>query len=447
LGKIDRVLALHFLAIVIFLIGVAVYSDNIISMLLRIISSLLISFYLIGDSAKAVLRKIVPFSEMDFVGEAALSILLSFSYFFIISVVFSSFFLLSSVSMVFSLIATLIILDIIRFSLPRDLKGKEDFVNRNFALVMLPIVSIGFLLAVLFKSNFIWPSMPGWDVYPYLAGSNWIFEYHGIASIFPSYTSLVPPSSYLFQILVASFSSFSYINPYLVFWGGPFLAIPLFGALIYMLASIICLFIPGGDIFLGPQYFFPSTLSLILFLLITIFMLTMEKSGKAQLVLVSYFLVIYYSIYYFPILITLPLFSILIVKKTSQGFLRRHFKMLSGMLLVSMVFLSWLGAFLLSDAASSVFQKFGALSNEYSGLLLFLFSVGILFVIYKKPYLFSDENRFIIIAYSLSLLLIYFMPPVSTARVEEFLRGFMSIVISVPLFILHTVIEKHGHNN
>ncbi len=439
LNSLSRKLVLHFIICSIYVLSILV-ARSIVSTLFQATFGLVITLYIVGDSLKSLLKKsfsLTPGTEM---GEIALSVLLSFTYFFIISSILSLIFALTALNLVIAVLIPIIVVDLI--SVFQKWKNLQPISKPNFSykqLTVLPVILTGISMAILFRSSFIWPSMPGWDLYPYLGGTNWIFANHGSYGLWPSSFGIVMPTSYVFQNLTASISYIAGTNPYALFWGAPFFTIPLFGVLVYgtslsftrnkfqaFFASIIVLVISGGETFLGPQYFFPSTLSIIVFLLILDFILGFDKINRLYFVLLVLFLTIFYSMYYFPIVVTLPLFVILLVRqKFLKSWPRNRVIFLSGSILLGMIALSWFGASSLSGSLGPwpyeklsllIDSPFFALTGTYPLILFLLFLSGSAIVLLQYLKRIPKVVSALLPIYALSLLVIFFLPPFSSAE-------------------------------
>lgn len=433
----------HFVTIVLFLVSVA-SGDALI--VLRVVSGLLVSFYFVGDSMKSALKAYFNLRETT-KGSLALSVLLSFSLFTCVSVILALNYELYSLDLTVVLIGIIAVFDFLAF-VKRG--SRSDFHRpslRKNGIHLLGIFTLffGILIILLFRSGFPWPSMPGADQYTYLAGSNWIFASHGLKNLLPSSASLSLPSSYVFQVLIVSTASFIGIDPYAIFWGSPFLALPLYGLLVYglstsfthsreqgFISACVALAVLGGESFLGPQYFFPSTLSVILFLLILNFLMEFEGGPHILAALTFIFLVSIYFTYYFPFIITLPIVAIVLLKKTfARSWTDRQFMMFSITLFFGMIIMSWAAASLINDETLLLNTKLSMLNDAYGIFTLLLFLAGIVaaaFRYFRQPR--ANAYLPLLTAYSLSLLIIYFLPPTSSMRTEIFARGFIALFVS-----------------
>jgi hypothetical protein len=341
------------------------------------------------------------------------------------------------------------------FYKPMTSAGRKSGNPWGSCLALLPSF-FGLSMAFLFRSNFNWPSMPGWDEYTYLGGANWIFNNHGTMNLVPIVTGGIFPTVYLFQVLVASTAAFMGIEPYLIFWGAPFLTIPIFGLLVYgvsafftqkkdqvVMSTLIVLGIAGGETLLGPQYFFPSTLSIILFLLILNLILKTEKEGKMETLLTLIFVSLFYAVYYYPLFITLPFLAIFFLRKRSSVWTRKYIPHLAALSLSAMIGISWLGASLLSSDAWPFEMKAEVLTGIYTPVLWLLFLSGTLITLRKSLITSSKQKSLLLlVAYTISLLIIYFLPPISSIRSEIVFRAFLAIIASFPFIWLQESISS-----
>jgi hypothetical protein len=415
---------------------------------------------------KFLLKKFFSFPQGTAIGEFALSVLLSFSYFFILSVILSVTFSLTAINLAIALILPIIAIDLA--SVLQNWQTSSRTLKQSYRydqLIVIPIIGIGILLALLFRSNFVWPSMPGWDLYAYLGGSNWIYANHGTVNLLPASVGIVMPTAYFFQDLIASLSYVVGANPYSIFWASSFIVIPLFGVLIYetslsftkkcsiaFFASTIALLIPGSETFLGPQYLFPSTLSMLIFLLILNFIIGFEDFTRFYISLLLVFLFLFYVVYYFPIVVTLPLFLVLVITKRFRGrWSRNRLALISCSIFVVMIALSWTGSYLLTPGTFPAVQKIGMITDVYPIIFIVLFFAGCCIVLLKYLKAAEVESSFIAI-YAISLLIVYFLPPFSSIRVEIFFRCFFAIIAAIPfstllemLFSKYKAQKTNGH--
>lgn len=456
------------------------FQDNFIIALLHATSGILLFFYVVGNSFKGFLKRFLATPVGNYFSEIALEVLLSITIFIIVSILLSIGFLLNFYNLSLALILVVIICDISALDFFKFRTQTNDIITKNqktldlkvYILALIPVF-FGIFLVMLFRSGFSWPSMPGWDLYAYLGGSNWIFQNHGLSlsTLWPTNSgSIIPPNSYIFQIIVCAISYLTGTSPYVVFWSAPFATIPLFGFLVFctvfslfknsnyaIFTSLITLSISGGDIFLGPQYFFPSTLSIIIFLLIITFLVSFENLNKLYFILALLFISIFVALYYFPIIVTFPLLFFfllrdILLKKWSQ----KLSLLVLGILIVLMISFSWIGSSLLGGGILSISQKFNMLNSVYSPILFFLFALGSLIITLKLlDNSLKDKTLVFMLAYSLSLLVIFFLPPFSSVRLEIFLRFVFAIIASFPIILViesffserstKNILRKIGH--
>jgi hypothetical protein len=435
----------------------AMTSANMFWQAMRVVTGFFLSFYVVGECLNSLLSRFFTFSQSTLGGRIAFNSLLSFSFFMLISVILSLRYSLNGFNLAAILIGVILVADFVKviFSNSMNLTSKESGNLWSLCLALLPLF-FGLSMALFFRSNFNWPSMPGWDEYTYLGGTNWIFNNHGTTNIVPMVSGGIFPNVYLFQILVASTAAFMGIEPYLVFWGAPFLTIPIYGLLVYgvslsftqkkdqaIMAALIVLTISGGETLLGPQYFFPSTLSIILFLLVLNLILKSEKEGKMETFLTLVFVSLFYAIYYYPLFITLPFLAILLFRKGSSLWIRKYLPHLATFALIAMIGISWLGASLLSGDVWPFDKKAEILTGIYPAVLWLLFFSGALIAVEKSlGKSVGQKNLFLLVAYTISLMIIYFLPPISSIRSEIVFRGFFALIASFPFIWLQELISS-----
>lgn len=447
-GKHSEVIV-HTIFIVLYLASMVIGSVDVVSLVLRVVTGFFISFYLVGESLKSTLSRYFTFSKGTLGGEIAFSVFLSLAYFMCASIFLSLCYSLTNINLALALVGAITISDFVGLRVPVS----KDFETSTIAHMLNPrnlwpvviIISLGLSLGLLFRADFAWPSMPGWDQYTYLGGSNWILIHQGTTNLLPKSPSLFLPTSYLFQLLIASTATFSGLTPYLIFWIGPFFTIPVYGLLVYsvsiffarkvepsLFAALIAMTISGGESLLGPQYFFPSTLSVLLFLLLLNVVLEFNKRGSLQAILIYLFIILFYSVYYFPFVVTFPILLFFLLRnRLPRSWLDKHLFALSMLIFVAMIIVSWASALFLSSDTLPVTEKFQVINSVYPGLLLFLFFGGGLISVWHYWSKKSGAGDFILLfGYTFSLLVVCVLPPTSSTRTEIFLRGFLAILAS-----------------
>lgn len=446
-------IVVHSIFILCYSASSAIEPSDTISLITRAISGLFICFYLVGESLKFLLRKHLTFVNEKPWGAFSFNILLSLSYFMLFSVILSLRHALNTFNLCLATIPIIVISDLSALLSNSDLKTERKLPSYRSLWPIIPVLLFGFSIAIIFKSGFIWPSMPGWDTYSHLAVSNWIFVNHGAVNIMASGPSSFIPYPYLFHILIASTSFFIGVDPYAILWTGPFFTVPIYGLLVYgfsylltdkrglsISASLIALTICGGGFFLGPQYLFPSTVSILLFLLLLITILGSQDGGRVTSMFIYIFILVFYSFYYYALIITFPILLFFLTEKENpQSQLRQNSKYIFFLSLVGMILLSVLGGTMLSSGLTfSLTQKLTMLREVYTDIFWFLALLGGFAVLFQLPK--NEQNKLRhILAYTLSLLLIYFLPPSALGRTEIFFRSFLAIIASFSfLWVYHS---------
>lgn len=434
--------------------GIALEPLDIISQVLRVIGGLFICFYAVGESLTSALR--IRFSSIGKLssGVIAFNLLLSFSYFMCVSIILSLQYSLNNINLALAMIPFIFISDFVGFKLENSANlepGRIEGNRRNLQPIMV-ILIFGISLAFLFRSGFRWPSMSGWDQYIFLGGSNWIFTYHGIKNILPVGSNSVFPYPYLFQILVASTAILVDVAPYSLFWFAPFIMIPVYGLLVYgvsyritqeraqsFAAALIALSVSGGESLLGPHYFFPSTISLFLFLLLLVVILEPHGKERAPVMFIYGFVLMYSAFYYYPLILTFPILLLFHRKNRDQSSRPIFVFSLIGMTLVSV-----LGGIILSFGQTlSLAEKLETIRRIYPVSLWLLFFGGATIVVVKYFIgLSKEKNLLAVLIYTTSLLLVYFLPPSVSNRAEIIFRSFFAIIASVSLLWIQHSFES-----
>jgi len=453
-----RRIVIHTAFTLFYLAGMAVEPTNTISTILRVITGLSI-FYVVGESLKFALKKHFTFPKSVSGGGVAFNLLLSFSYFMCVSIILSLQYSLNGINLALTMILAIAISDLAGLKLGNstDLETDSREGNRRNLRPVVLILLFGLSLVLLFRSGFSWPSMPGWDQYALLGGSNWIFAYGGTTNIMPAGPGSFIPYPYLFQILVASIAIFIGVHPYSIFWAAPFFTIPMFGLLVYgvsyrlskergqsLAAALIALTICGGESFLGPHYFFPSTMSILLFLLLLIVILDFSGKGRVPMTLICSFVLLYCAFYYYTLILTFPILLFFLI-----GNRHHHSRPIFIFSLIGMILISELGGSILSSGQTlPLTKKLEMMRWAYPDLLWVLFLLGASVIVAKHLSGLSKEgNSLIVLAYATSLLIVYFLPPSALNRAEIVFRSFFATIASFSFLWIQHSLEFHIHDS
>jgi len=255
---------------------------------------------------------------------------------------------------------------------------------------------------------------------------------------------------------MASFSDILGINAYTIFWLAPFYLIPIYGLLVYGLASVLTkdrmqsLFagmlgasIGGGEVLLGPQYLFPSTLFILIFLLSLIAFIESPLKGVSQIVLGFALFAVTFALYYYPLfLATVPIVAFLIDHGANSRFAQWRKPALLGSVAISIV-LTILGSMLLAGVTLPLGQLTSILRSAYPDALWLLIILGSLVVLRRLS---QDRTGYsvqaMMVLYVAMLIGIYFLPISSSWRSELMLRPFAAIVASYSLPLLSSSLSR-----
>jgi len=408
----------------------------------------IMSLFVVGHSISVAALGRAKFDPVSLRGRMAFEAVLSIVFLTICSCGLAILNLLSGTNLTLILASVIIgsnVIDIARSSLPVNVRP----VAVNLGAYVSIIISFGLTVGFVFRRAFVWPAMPGWDTYVHLGVANWIFKNDGMTNIFPISSGSVLPYPYVFHVLVASFSDILGCSPYIIFWLAPFYCIPLYGMLVYGLASVwteskiqslfaalLATSVSGGEVLLGPQYFFPSTAFILIFMLCLIAIVDSPLRRKAQAAFVLVALATCYSLYYFPLFLTLVPVIIVVIRRNPQSFLERWRTLILVTALTTTVLLTYVGSLLLSSGSLSFAVKAGILEGAYPDLLwLFIISGGFVIIWLHFKGRRVSSIHLSLLAYVATLVGLFFLPISDSYRSELLLRPFAAIVASYVLVV------------
>jgi hypothetical protein len=407
-----------------------------------------LALYLLGHSLRIAFVGGTTFDHVSLRGRLAFDIALSIICFAIISGVLAVLYLIDEFSL--SSLLTLLIIGPILVGIAT----KRQPPRPAFRIVLsgapgIGVALFGLLVAFVFREGFVWPSMPGWDVYVHLGVSNWIFAHNGSNTVFAAGNSFLG-YPYLFHILVASISYVLGCSPYDVLWGGSFFSIPSYGLLVYALAAFLtqsrtqsvfagtlAMSISGGDSLLGPQYFFPSTAFVLLFLLCLVAIAESPLHGLSQTVFSATLLVTCYVVYFYTLFLSLGPIIVVLVKRTPNSFLGHRGKLVIIATFGASIVLTYAGSLLLSLGDLSESLKVTLLMTAYPIALWLLIGAGGLIILirlfFKRIPGYFDH---LILGYVAMVLALYLLPVQFSYRAELMLRPFAAILAAYSVVAL-----------
>lgn len=407
----------------------------------------MLAFYFVGHSLRVAVIRTPLFRTVRFSAGLAFDVMLSILCFMGTSIGLSLVFQLTGNNVMLVLGSVMLGSSALCIVRPRGAKNQTMMNGSRIAAVL--VVSIGLFVAAVFREAFVWPSMPGWDLYVHLAASNWIVAHNGVTSLFPAGTGSAPPYPYAFYVMVASMSGIVGSNPYTIFWLGPYFSIPAYGLVVYALASLLtqsrvqgviaallAVSISGGDALLGPQYFFPSTAFILLFLLCLTAVVGSPLRGVSQAVFASVSLVGCYLLYYYPLFLTLPALALALLFRGSPAQTSNQRRMTPFVIaLVTCVAFTYFGSVMLGGGSFPLSERIAILNESYPDFLWLLISLGGTIMIYqfiaRGPKQLASMG---LVAYTATLLGIYLLPIPSSDRSELVLRPIAAIVASYAIF-------------
>ncbi len=419
------------------------------------VTGAILAFYIVGHSIRIASLGSTRFNQISLRGRLAFDVALSIVCLTMVSIGLTVLYLLNEVNLTLLLASVTIgsnIVEIARHQLPAGIRPMTIIPNAS----VTGITVFGMLVAFVFRRAFAWPSMPGWDIYVHLGVSNWIFAHNGSSNIIAIGNNLLSAYPYLFHILVASVSYVLGSNPYALLWAGSFYSIPLYGLLIYALAAFLtqckiqsvfagCLAISisGGEALLGPQYFFPSTAFILVFILCLVAIAESPLRGMPQIVFSVTALATCYLLYPYTVFLSLGPLIIVIMKRNPNSFHPRRRRPIIVATFGASILLTYVGSQLLSLGDLSSSPKLALLTAAYPIVLWLLIAVGGLVIMYRLFF-----NRIpgywdhLILAYVGTILVLYFLPLQISYRSELMLRPFAAIVASYSMAALIWIVTS-----
>ena len=402
----------------------------------------ILATFLVGHSLRITFASRAQFEPVSLNVRLAFDVALSFVFMVISSSVLAVFYLLNAVSV--SLILCSVITGANLLQLVRGPRFQSQRLVGVDILPIIPVVALGLFLAIMFRWSFVWPSMPGWDTYAHLADVNSIVAKHGLPTIFPTSSTFQLPYPYLFHVLVASFSELTGIAPYTIFWLGPYFSIPLYGVLVYFMASVLtenksqaviaallATSVSGGETLLGPQYFFPSTVFILVLVLCFIAIARSPLRGIWQSTFTLAALVSCYLLYYYPLPLTLPPLVLILINRNPKSFLARNRWVALIVAFATTISLTYVGSAFLGTGSISFPLKVTILNNAYPAVLWILIAVGGLIIVHK---FLANHNSYFssfgILTYVALMVALFFLPFPGSIRSELLLRPFAAVVAS-----------------
>jgi len=341
-----------------------------------------------GHSLRITFVGCTKFDHVSLRGRLAFDISLSIICFAIISIGLTALSLLNDLSL--SLLLTSLTIGPILIGIAKKQLSSKlaiGFTLSNASAV--GIILFGLFVAVIFRHGFAWPSQPGWDLYVHLAVSNWIFTHNGSNTLIATGNGLFNVYPYLFHILVASISYVLGCSPYDILWAGSFFSIPSYGLLVYGLAifltqsrvqsifaGTLAMSISGSDSLLGPQYFFPSTAFVLLFLLCLVAIAESPLHGLPQIVFGATLLATSYLVYFFTLFLSLGPLIVVLIKRNPNSFLGRWRNPIIIATLGASIVLTYAGSLLLSPGELSETSKVAILMTAYPIAFWLLIGAG-----------------------------------------------------------------------
>ncbi len=434
------------------LTGLAQFSSSPVEVAHATLGIVLTTFVL-GHSFRAGFLGKARFVATLSIGLIAIDAALSLAILTIVACVLSIFFLLTTLNLglvIGSIIITSTLAEMTRARTRLSRPALTRFVYPGI------VIAFGILVAFIFRQSFAWPSMPGWDTYVHLADVSWIQGHAGSNNLFPTGGSSLLPYPLVFHVQVASLSDILGVSPYTIFWLAPFYLIPIYGLVVYGLSSVltrnrvqsvfaglIASSISGGEVLLGPQYLFPSTVFIVIFLLSVIAIVESPLTGASQLVFSSILLAVTFVVYYFPLFLApVPLLA-LMIKRNPDSILARRRVMLLLVSVTATLLLGIVGSMILPIAPLSLSIQYRILTSAYPDALWLLIILGSFVVISK----FSKNTMgyFVeatIVLFVGMLVLLYFLPISGSARSELMLRPFAAIVASYSFPLVSAALSR-----
>ncbi len=424
---------------------------------LHVIAGATLVVYTVGHSFRLAFIDQRKFSQVRLLGRMAFDACLSMLFLVASTSAFAFFHLLSPTTLISTF--CLAVGGSLSIASVKQIRNEMKWPSKLTTLSVACIAVFGLSVAIVFRRYFGWPSMPGWDVYAHLADVNWIVKQGGLTTLFPSSSRTLLPYPYLFEALVASLSQLLGVPSYTIFWYGPYFSIPMYGLLTFALSSVLTRNFPqsifaawvaasisGGEILLGPQYFFPSTAFILFFMLCLVGLSESPLHGIWQGLFGVTTFGSCFLLYYYPLFLSLPPIILILVNRNPASFLRRWNLILLGLTFTATILFTYAGSLLLSVSSLVLELKLFVLGAAYPDVLWLFIAMG--FAIVGVKVFKQDRERFLIplliVCYVTLMIVLFLLPLSGSDRSELLLRPFASIVASYSVIALVKVATLRG---
>jgi len=195
--------------------------------------------------------------------------------------------------------------------------------------------------------------------------------------------------------------------------------------------------ISGSDSLLGPQYFFPSTAFVLLFLLCLVAIAESPLHGLSQTIFGATLLATSYLVYFFTLFLSLGPLIVILIKRNPSSFLGHWRNPIIIATFGASIALTYVGSLLLLLGELSESSKLALLTTAYPSALWLLIGAGALVILIR---LFVNRVPgyvdHLILGYFVIVLALYFLPVQFSYRSELMLRPFAAILASYSLVAL-----------
>jgi len=426
---------------------------------LKIITGLLISLFIPGQLFILLVatfrEKFVVVNKMSFI---YLSVLTSMAILLLVGAIlatlgFSGYTLFLVILIISSVSGVLILTREHRITVCLELRHRIPSI-----IACSIIITSTIIIWIYLRTSLPWPSLVGWDYLNELVLIGYLEQYH----IMPL-TAAAGFQPTGFHILLSSISALTGTRPFDLFWYGSLVLFPSYGLIVYFLskevfngqttpslfAALFAISISGRGHFHGIDYFLTKSVfvTLVILLLILLFLqrdriFMRPKSIKA----VSVFFVIFVcSLFIHPFFVVpfIPLIAVFAIKA-----IRSYVVYTLGVLVVLIsAFLVNVRSAELGVTPLSIGSSYRLLTISYPEAVLYLFFLGILLValayikelsthkklpILKSPYIY-------LFWFSITMLIIYFMPLANVGRIELPARTFIALVAASPIAFVKNI--------
>ncbi len=432
----------------------------------RVLLGFPILLYFSGASLRIFLRRILHFpGQLNpfCTGALAFDFLLSFLVLMAVSVVLALAFLFYDYILVGSIAGLVVFLNVFSLAIrmPRVQNAKPGTGLRKFAVgSVLPLVILAAspaVFGIFFRAATPFPSISGWDMYSALGVINWITSHHGYKYVLiPAYSGALLPYPAPFFFIISSYGLFLGVGPHSIYWYSVYPLIFFYMSLVYLVAlglsknpylSLTCAFVAFfagtgfAEVVRNPLYLTLDMVGQLFFLLIVVFHMFYQGTGKRVISLVAIAFLTIFNL--FTTIAVLPFVLYIALQDGGLPFIgrgRRLFRITTVLMGFALPVFMYAGSLLSPTFASYLSPPEGpfpislkeqTFAAVYPPYFLALFLLSLAAVVIRHFWMGRKQSSYLdIVLYICVGFIIYFQPAYITYRIEFYTRVFMAVFIS-----------------